>query len=156
MASIFDRYLLRRYLSTFLILFVSTYGLYVVIDGFSNVDDFQVRADTTGEMLQAMAKHYSYQSTAFFNMMAPILAIISVLVVVAMLYKQTEITPMLSAGVPVSRLMRPFLAGAVLVNVIAWIKARRLQWMGHILRLKGEEESRLIHKAVEYMFNNTL
>ncbi|WP_166830456.1 LptF/LptG family permease [Thalassoroseus pseudoceratinae] len=121
MASIFDRYLLRRYLSTFFILFISTYGLYVVIDGFSNVDDFQIRADGTGEMLQAMAKHYGYQSTAFFNMMAPILAIISVLVVVAMLYKQTEITPMLSAGVPVSRLLRPFIAGAVLVNVMAWI-----------------------------------
>ena len=39
-------------------------------------------------------------------------------------------------------------------DIIAWIRARRLQWMGHILRLKGKDEQRLIHKAVEYMYAN--
>jgi len=40
----FDRYLISRYLQIFLILFVSVFGLYVVIDGFSNVDEFQEHA----------------------------------------------------------------------------------------------------------------
>ena len=37
----FDRYLIARYLQIFVILFVSMFGLFVVIDGFSNVDEFQ-------------------------------------------------------------------------------------------------------------------
>jgi lipopolysaccharide export system permease protein len=119
MPTTFDRYLLARYGHAFLILFASTYGLFVVIDGFTNVDAFQEAAPETGEMLRVMAGYYAVQACAFFDMMAPILAIVSVLVVVGMLQKHGEIAPILAAGVPVFRLLRPFVFGAVLVNALA-------------------------------------
>jgi lipopolysaccharide export system permease protein len=119
MPTTFDRYLLGRYVHAFLILFASTYGLYVVIDGFSNVDAFQMAAPETGAMLRVMAGYYAVQSCAFFDRLAPILAIVSVLVVVGTLQKHGEIAPILAAGVPVFRLLRPFVCGAVLVNGLA-------------------------------------
>ena len=39
-------------------------------------------------------------------------------------------------------------------DVLTWIRARRLQWVGHILRLKGTDEDRLIHKALQWMYEN--
>ena len=39
-------------------------------------------------------------------------------------------------------------------DVVKWIRARRLQWVGHILRFKTEDEERLIYKAVEYIYAN--
>ena len=39
-------------------------------------------------------------------------------------------------------------------DVVKWIRARRLQWVGHILRFKAEDEERLIYKAVKYIYAN--
>ena len=36
-------------------------------------------------------------------------------------------------------------------DVVRWIRARRLQWVGHILRM---DPSRLVHKAARHIFDN--
>ena len=36
-------------------------------------------------------------------------------------------------------------------DLVACVRARRLQWMGHILRM---DPKRLVHKAVHYLFDN--
>ena len=36
----FDRYLLKRYWHVYFITFLALFGLYVIIDAFSNADDF--------------------------------------------------------------------------------------------------------------------
>ena len=41
MLTTFDKYLMNRLLHTFAVFFVATYGLYMVFDLFTNVDDFQ-------------------------------------------------------------------------------------------------------------------
>ena len=44
MFTTFDRYLLGRLLHTFIVFLVATYGLYIVIDLFTNIDAFQMEA----------------------------------------------------------------------------------------------------------------
>lgn len=116
--TIFDRYLLRRYLHTFTILFVSTYGLYVVIDGFTNVDAFQENQETTTGALSWMARYYACQSTLFFDMIAPTLSVVAVMVVFAVLQKNSELHPILAAGIPAWRLFVPVIVGTMLVNAV--------------------------------------
>jgi lipopolysaccharide export system permease protein len=120
MLTTFDRYLLKRYLSVFAILFASTFGLFVVIDGFTNVDAFQETAHGTLDVLLRMAGHYLFQSSAFFDMIAPILAVISAMVVFALLVRHSEIHPMLAAGVPIYRLLVPVVLGAIAVKVLVF------------------------------------
>ena len=36
-------------------------------------------------------------------------------------------------------------------NLVKWIRARRLKWVGHILRM---DEERLVHKALMHIYNN--
>ena len=36
-------------------------------------------------------------------------------------------------------------------DVVRWIRARRFQWVGHILRM---DPSRLVHKTVRHIFDN--
>ena len=40
-------------------------------------------------------------------------------------------------------------------DVVKWIRVRRLQWVGHILRFQTEDEERLNYKAVEYIYTQT-
>ena len=55
----FDLHLLRRFLHTYVILFVTLFGLYVVIDGFTNVDGFQEGGAGTSQVLRRMATYYA-------------------------------------------------------------------------------------------------
>ena len=121
----FDRYLLRRFLHTFVILFVTFFGLYVVIDGFTNLDGFQEGEEGGVEtlvILRRMAIYYAYQSSWLIEMVGPTVAVSSVMVVAALLVKHSEYQPILAAGVPIFRICWPIgmgllmVTGGVLVN----------------------------------------
>ncbi len=115
-----DRYLLGRFWHVFGIGYVATVGLYVVFDGFTNIDAFQEssRGASSLNVLGRMAEFYSYQSLVMFEMVGPILTVISTMVVFALLLKNRELHPMLSAGVPAARLVFPMLIGTLAVNLL--------------------------------------
>ena len=113
----FDRYLLKQYLFTFFVLFVTIFGLYVVIDGFSNIDAYQEGATGSLAVLQRMGRYYMFQSILFFDLIGSIVAVIAAIVVFAILYKNREIHPLLAAGIPTYRILIPILIGTVLITV---------------------------------------
>jgi lipopolysaccharide export system permease protein len=112
----FDRYLIMRYLQIFVILYVSMFGLYVVIDGFSNLDEFQDHAKTAFDLLLLTTTYYANQSTLFLDMCGPILTVVDAMVVFALLMRQSELHPILAAGVPAWRLLVPIIISTALVN----------------------------------------
>lgn len=118
MLNTFDRYLLKRYLTTFVIMFVSTYGLFVVIDGFTNLDDFQDEADSVSELMFDLTQHYAYQASDFFDMVGASLSVMTAVVVLGLVLYQRELHPILAAGVPSYRLARPLLVGVVITNLL--------------------------------------
>ena len=114
----FDRYLLRRFWHVFGIGFFATVGLFVVFDGFTNVDAFQDRAGGASSLVVfgRMAQYYSYQTILIFDLVGAFLNVVSTMVVFALLQKNREIHPILSAGVPTIRLLVPMLVGALTVS----------------------------------------
>lgn len=114
----FDRYILRRFLHVFAILFVATFGLFVVIDGFTNIDGFQERAESTADLMFLMANYYALQSSLFFDMAGPTLTVVTVMIVLTMLVRHSEVQPIFAAGVPVFRLLVPLVAGTLVVNAL--------------------------------------
>lgn len=119
----FDRYLLGRFWHVFGIGFFAAVGLYVIFDGFTNVDAFQDRSGGASAVvvLGRMARFYSYQALVIFDMVGPILTVLSTMVVFALLHKNREIHPILSAGVPTFRLVVPMLIGATSVQGLLFI-----------------------------------
>ncbi|MBC7818542.1 MAG: LptF/LptG family permease, partial [Planctomycetaceae bacterium] len=113
-----DRYLLGRFWHVFGIGYVATVGLFVVFDGFTNIDAFQDRAGGASSLivLGRMAEFYGYQSLVMFEMVGPILTVIATMVVFSLLLKNRELHPILSAGVPAARLVVPMLIGTLAVN----------------------------------------
>ena len=58
---IIDRYLLRQFVQTFAICFVSLFGLYVVIEVFANLDGFISSGQKAGGLLRFIARYYSHR-----------------------------------------------------------------------------------------------
>lgn len=116
MFTTFDRYLLGRLLHTFAVFFVAAYGLYVVIDLFTHIDDFQEKATSNVEMFGRILEYYFYRASEFFELAGSVLIVISVIVVLGLLQKHSETYPILAAGIPASRLLRPLLIAAAILN----------------------------------------
>jgi lipopolysaccharide export system permease protein len=115
----YDRHLLGRFLHAFVVFFVAALGLYVVIDGFTNLDGFQRASQDQGTvgLLVHMGRHYLFQSSLLLELVGPTVAIVAVMTVFSLMCKHGELHPLLAAGVPTYRLALPLLAGMVLVNV---------------------------------------
>lgn len=118
MFTTFDRYLLKRYFHVFLIGFIATYGLYVVFDGFTNIDGFQagIKDESSTSLLLLMLEYYTFQSSIFFDMVGPILTVLSGIVVFSLMVRHGELNPVLSAGIPTYRLAIPLALATIVVN----------------------------------------
>jgi lipopolysaccharide export system permease protein len=117
MFTTFDRYLLGRLLHTFVVLFVSAYGLYIVIDLFTNIDDFQENTTSVLHLFSQIFIYYGYWAFQFFEMAGLVLIVVSVITVLGLLRKNSETFPILAAGIPAFRLLKPLLMAAALLNV---------------------------------------
>lgn len=98
--------------------FIAAYGLFVVFDAFSNADEFQDGGADTSTMLARMAEHYFYQAFPFLDLIGPILIVLAAMATFALLLRQSEIYPVLSAGIPAWRLAVPIVVGSVSIVLL--------------------------------------
>lgn len=116
----FDRYLLARFLFLFVGFFGASMGLFAVIDGFTNLDEFQQKAQGDGPLalLELMARNYAIHSVRVFDLIGPTLATMAVVAVLALMVRHGEVNPLLAAGVPTYRLAAPLLMGIMFVHLL--------------------------------------
>jgi len=116
---IIDRYLLRQFVQTFLICYVSLVGLYIVIDAFAHLDNFMEAAEVEGGLASLMISYYAYQSLAFFNLTSGMLALIAGMFTVTWIQRHNEMTALMAAGIPRIRVVKPVLIAAASMSLIA-------------------------------------
>jgi lipopolysaccharide export system permease protein len=119
MPTIVDRYMARQFIQVFAICFLSLTGLYIVIDAFSHLDHFFDYSDSHGSVLKIVSQYYAYRSLAFFDWMSGILALVAAMFTVTWIQRHNEMTALLAAGIPRLRVLRPVIAGAILVSLFA-------------------------------------
>lgn len=115
---ILDRYLLRRYWHVFVIGYFGLFGLYFVIDAFTNVNDFIDETPDAAAMMLEMGRHYAYRACHFFGLIGGTLEVIAAMVALALTQKHGELNPILAAGISTFRLVQTLLVGAAMVNVL--------------------------------------
>lgn len=113
--TIFDRYLLRRYWHVFSISFTALLGMYIIIDVFTNADEFD-RPGGAMVVVLSMLEYYAYRSSMFLDMIGGTVSVLAAMVVFTLVQRHGELNPILSAGVPTYRLVLPLLWGALSVN----------------------------------------
>ncbi|MEO8497734.1 MAG: LptF/LptG family permease, partial [Planctomycetota bacterium] len=117
--STFDRYLLRLFVKILGVCFVSMVGLYVVIDGFGNIEEFIGYGQERGGLLPVVADYYSARVPWFFDHSSGMLALVAGMFVVTWLQRTNELTALMAAGITTKRIVRPLLAAAIVVSFMA-------------------------------------
>ena len=96
---IIDRYMLRQFLSTFVICCISLFGLYVVFDLFTNLEEFLRCGREQGGVLTLIASFYGYQSAVFFDQTAGLLALVASMFTITWIQRHNELTALMAAGI---------------------------------------------------------
>lgn len=114
----YDRYLLRNFLHTFGVCFVAMFGLVAVIDLFENLDELLEINGGNGTigLVNLIVTLNAYRSVLFLDRAGAALTIISVMTVLILLQRSGELHPLLAAGIPMYRILRPMIFAAIAVN----------------------------------------
>ncbi|MFO0807150.1 MAG: LptF/LptG family permease [Gemmataceae bacterium] len=112
---ILDRLLFFAYIRAYLIVLVSLLSLYVIIDLFTNIEDFAQHVHGLGNVLLYIARYYGYRVLQYFDRLCEAITLLAAMFTVAWMQRSNELLPLLSSGVPTRRAIRPVLIGACLM-----------------------------------------
>lgn len=119
MMNIIDRYIIKKYLSTF----VFTVGVFIIVivvfDVSEKLDDF---LKNKAPMSKVFLEYYALGSIPFFlNMLTPLINFIAVIFFTSKMADQTEVVPILSGGMSFNRFLRPYMIGATIIFLFTLI-----------------------------------
>ena len=116
----YDRYLMRSFLHTFGVCFITMFGLVAVIDLFENLDELlEINGDNgTFGLVKLIVTLNAYRSVLFLDRGGAALTVISVMTVLILLQRSGELHPLLAAGIPMYRILRPMVFAAIGVNAL--------------------------------------
>lgn len=116
---IIDRYMLRQFVQTFLICFLSLVGLIIIFDLFTNLEEFVTCGRKAGGVMAFIAHYYMYQTIQIFDRTGGILALISAMFTVSWIQRHNEMTALMAAGVSRFRVLLPIIVAVGVVSLIS-------------------------------------
>ena len=112
---ILDRERYWAFLKAYIICFTALVGLYVVIDAFSNFDEFTDRA-TGIELFSVMGRYYLVHMSQFYDRLCGVIGMMAAIFTVTWMQKNNELLALLAAGISTQRVIRPVIVSAVIVS----------------------------------------
>src|ERR1700693_5132488 len=108
-----DRMLIRGYLKAYAICLISLLSLYIVVDLFTNIDDFFAEQHHgLWPVIRQIGIYYGYKVTQIFDKLCEVIVLLAAMFTIAWMQRSNELLPLLSAGVSTHRVVRPILFSA--------------------------------------------
>ena len=116
MLKILDTYIIKKYLTTFLVALFLFIPIGIMVDVAERIDKFKENEIPLSEIIDYYLDFMWY----FGNLLFPILLFLSIIWFTSKLANNTEIISILSSGVSFSRFLRPYFVSALLISTIAF------------------------------------
>ena len=151
-----DRYIVGKYISTFIFMMGMVIALTVLVDLVEKIDDFIDRQVSAKDVIFG---YYANFIPYYANLLAPVCIFLSVIFFTSRLASRTEIVPMLSAGISFYRLLVPYLLVSCFLAMLSfYFKAytvpisalKRIEFEYTIEDKKRVSSNRNIHKKVAH------
>jgi lipopolysaccharide export system permease protein len=127
--TIIDKYILKRYLSNFVVMLLLFIPIGIIIDVSEKINKMLENKVAMGLIL----KYYFYFTIYFANFLFPIFLFLSIIWFTSKLANNTEIIAILSSGISFNRFLRPYIIAASIVCLGALL-------MGFFLAPKAADE----------------
>ena len=116
MFKILDRYIIRKFLGTYVFAIVLLLAIVIVFDVNEKLDAF-VKAPFKATLFDYFLNFLPY----FANQFSPLFTFIAVIFFTTKLADNSEIIAMMSAGVSLKRLLRPYMFSAALIAIFTFL-----------------------------------
>lgn len=116
MFKIIDRYIIKKFLGTYIFAIALLLAIVVMFDVNEKFDSF-LKAPLRATILDYYVNFLPY----FANQFSPLFVFIAVIFFTSKLAGNNEIVAMLSTGMSFKRLMRPYLFSALVIAVATWV-----------------------------------
>ncbi len=115
MLKLIDRQLVRGYFKAYLVCLSSLLSLYIVVDLFTNLDDFTHHSGGLPMTVKLIGLYYGYKVTQIFDRLCEAILLMAAMFTVAWMQRNNEQMPLLSAGVSTRRIVLPVIISACLM-----------------------------------------
>ncbi len=116
MLKILDKYIIKKFLSTFFFMLGVVLLLSMVFDMSDKLSEFLTKGAPFSEIL---GEYYLTFLIHFGNMFSSLIIFLSVIWFTAKMAQDSEIIPILNSGIQFSRLLRPYMIGATVLMLIS-------------------------------------
>ena len=116
---ILDQQRYWAFFKAYVICFIALVGLYIVIDAFSNLDEFAKRANGAVEMFSIMGRFYLVHMSQFYDRLCGVIGMMAAIFTVTWMQRNNELLAMLAAGVSTQRIIRPVWISTLIVGMFA-------------------------------------
>ena len=117
--SILDRQRYWAFLKAYVVCFVSLVGLYVVIDAFTQLDEFLKISNGTGSLLKLMGRYYLVRTSRFYDQLCGVITLLAAIFTVTWMQRNNEHIAMMAAGVSTQRAILPVIVSSGLISFVA-------------------------------------
>ncbi|HTD99504.1 MAG TPA: LptF/LptG family permease [Mucilaginibacter sp.] len=114
---VIDRYIIKKYLSTFTFTLAVFSVVMVVFDISEHLDNFLKKETTLHEIA---FKYYAGFIPFYLNYLSPLINFLAVILFTAKMANQTEIVPILSSKASFTRFLRPYFISASLLFIVSF------------------------------------
>ncbi len=112
---IIDRYIIGKYIGTFLYTMAIFTVVAVIFDVSERIDDFM---KYKAPLSKIVFEYYAGFIPFYLNFLSPLINFIAVIFFTAKMANQTEIVPILSGGMSFNRFLRPYFISATIIFLI--------------------------------------
>lgn len=123
--TVMDRYVTWTFFKIFAICLICLTGLFVVVDAFSNLEEFVELGQRAKGIIAAFLGYYAPRALQIFDRTGALLSLTAAIGTLAWMQRHNELTAIEAGGISKSRVVRPILWSA-LVLVILGIANREL------------------------------
>jgi len=116
-----DRYILVLYLRVFVVCFLTLSGLLIVVQLFTNIDEFVSFGKSRGGFVRGLIIYFGPQMLSIFDRMCGLITLLAIMFVIAWLQRTHELTAILAAGISKRRIVVPLLYASILLIVLSAI-----------------------------------
>lgn len=140
-----DRYILRAFLTNYLIAMGVLIGLYIILDLFVNLDEFtKVRSQTSMQTLAKIVDFYGHNLFLYFAQLAGVITLVAGCFTLGRFHRTNELTAILATGTSLYRVATPLLLAGLAMNIL-WFADQELiipNIAGKLARRHGDIEGR--------------
>jgi lipopolysaccharide export system permease protein len=119
MIKLMDRQLIFAYFKSYIVCLTSLLSLWVVVDLFTNLDDFTHHHKTFFGLFQHVGAYYGFRMTKIFDQLSEPIVLLAAMFTIAWMQRCNEQFPLLSAGVSTRRIVLPVLVCATIMLSLA-------------------------------------